>query len=189
MRIHKTIFSVFIIFSSTLVALSSVADSKTTKYAYDDLGRLKTVEIESTNLSKTIYSYDAADNRTAKSVDASLPLATISVATLTVSARGAGRTAEYRLKPDGYIQIRQSVPVNYGGATFYMDQTSTIGRWLAEGHSSGNFKVNTYLANGHGGGNCTSVVFTPNLIASYGQAWTMDSSGGQTKWCPIEGEI
>lgn len=40
------------------------APTATTSFAYDDLGRLKTV----TNLSTTSYEYDSADNRTKKTV-------------------------------------------------------------------------------------------------------------------------
>lgn len=188
---QRKIKSVFWMVGVVMLSSEASADTKTTTYTYDDLGRVSDVARTSTNISNTHYQYDLADNRTNKTLTSSLPLSTISIANLTVDNKKAYGNAVYKLRSDGYIEITQSQTVTYAGMyTYTTEVTSTAGRWLAEGYSANNFQVSASLANSTGASNCTNGAFYQGLNAGYSASWTMTSaSATDRKWCRVYIEL
>ena len=172
------------------LSILSSANSEvyTNEYTYDELGRLKTVDLIWN--SQTAYDYDKADNRTKKTVQQRTSGYAVNISNYYVGNKMANGTSNYMLKSDGTIQITHSAAQLYNGQTYHIQKTSVIGRWLAEGLVATDFLVKGTLANGSGYDRpCTNGSFY-SLHGGYSSNWTMTTTPQEgTKRCRVYIEI
>lgn len=175
---------------------SSVAETVTIKYGYDELGRIKTVDTDGTRLSRIAYDYDAADNRTKKVSTISIPFDAISISDMGVSVTTPNvldGTARFKLKSDGNIEITRTTSFNYAGSStpVYYNEVAIIGRWFAEGYNALDFLFNATLASSHGYSPCTEGHFGKGLPGHYDLSWAMSypAPGTSRKGCRVYLEI